>query len=325
MPITDIRVQNVPRFPFPYTRKAQTETKKSITESQVDLNTDPRAMIGRSLIGIQTVQMPREIQATKDPNTIPQKKLAQTLEKIIENDKKSENPVIKSVHSNFISQFTQKVCDNPKKNIIIGISGESASGKSTITKAIKDTADDLGVDIEVISADNYFKDISKLIQKHGSFEGVIASGYDPDSPDNFYLQQLHDDIEELANGNDVKIPQYLINGTGKSVPNAIPKKAEKVIIVEGMAVMHDPVKKVLDAEIYVDIDPETQEERLIRRAPERGQTVEDAIKQLAYVREAAAKYILPQKDNADIIIDGGVDIENHKQIIEGLFKALSRK
>ena len=89
--------------------------------------------------------------------------------------------------------------------------------------------------------------------------------------------------------------------------------------------MHPPVKEVLDAEIYVDIAPEIQAERVIQRAPERNQTLEEAIKQLTYVREAAAKYILPKKDNADVIIDGGVNTENHKQIIEDLFYALSKK
>ena len=39
-----------------------------------------------------------------------------------------------------------------------------------------ETAKELGLSIETIEADNYFNDISGLIQKYGSVESVIESG-----------------------------------------------------------------------------------------------------------------------------------------------------
>lgn len=247
------------------------------------------------------------------------------IEKLIEEDKNSETPIIKSVKPQFISQFTQRIQQNPNKNIIIGLSGESASGKSTICDTIREVAEKYSMPIEIISADNYFKDISHLIKKYGSFDGVIESGYDVDSPDNFYMEQLHDDLENLANGNDVNIPQYLVNGTGISVPNAIPKKAQKVIVVEGLATLYSPVRDILDAEIFVDIDAKTQEERYIERAKAtRNQTEEDALNQLKYVRLAAEKYIYPKKDNVDITIDGAIDKENYSKLLGRLFNSLKK-
>ena len=236
---------------------------------------------------------------------------------------KSETPIIKSVHPNFISQFTQKVCDNPNKSIIIGLSGESASGKSTLRRTLEETAKELGFSLETIEADNYFNDISSLIEKYGSFGGVIDSGYDVDSSSNFNLEQLHDDLQSLSNGNDVKIPLYKADGTGKSYPNKIPKQAKKIILVEGIATMYHPVRSILDAEIYVDIVPKVQEQRYVIRAQtERNQTAEEAINQLAYVREAAEKYILPKKDEAEIIVDGAVSKDNYKEKFIDLFYLL---
>lgn len=240
---------------------------------------------------------------------------------IIEFDHNSQTPIFKSVHPNFISKFTRRIINNPEKHFLIGISGESASGKTTICNTIKLATERLNMPIEILSADNYFKDISALIREYGSFDKLLASGYDVDSPNNFNMEQLFVDLEQLSRGVDVKIPEYLVNGTGVVVPNAIPKTAKKVIVVEGMATMYSPVADLFDIKLYVDIDPETQERWFLYRAQtSRNQNEENARKQLAYVREASKKYILPKKDNSDIIINGASSLEYFTQIIEYVYK-----
>ena len=294
MPITKIMVPLVPNVAFQKCRKTSMTPMSAVNEEKrvTSLDLNHADIIGRSL-----VTKPKNAQSTPDLSTI--------LNTLIENDKKSKKPIIKSVHPNFISQFAKKINENPDKNILIGICGESASGKTTICNTIRNTADKENLSIEILSADNYFKDISALISKYGSFDELLKTGYDVDAPTNFDMEQLHDDLVELSNGNDVRIPQYLVNGTGISVPNAIPKQAKKLIVVEGLATMYSPIREILDAQIYVDIDPEIQEKRYVKRAKaERNQTEEEALHQLQYVREAAEKYILPKKDDADITIDG---------------------
>ena len=175
--------------------------------------------------------------------------------------------------------------------------------------------------VEILSADNYFKDISGLIKKHGSFDKLLEAGYDVDSPDNFDMEQLFTDLDMLSRGIDVKIPQYLVNGTGIVVPNAIPKKAEKIIVVEGMATMYGKVADLFDVKLYVDIDPDIQEKWFIYRAQtSRNQNEENARKQLAYVRQASKKYILPKKDFSDIIINGASSLDYFAQIINYIYK-----
>lgn len=245
---------------------------------------------------------------------------------ILDYDSKSELPVFKKIKPDFLPKFTKRLIHNPEKHILIGISGESASGKTTICNTIKEVTEKLNMPVEIMSADNYFKDISALIKKHGSFDKLLESGYDVDSPNNFDLDQLYLDLSELSKGNDVKIPQYLVNGTGIVIPNAIPKKAHKIIVVEGMATMHGKISELLDVKIYVDIDPKIQEKWFLYRAQtSRNQDEENAKKQLAYVREASKKYILPKKEEySDITINGASSLDYFSQIMTYIYKITNR-
>ena len=244
--------------------------------------------------------------------------------KLIEDDKMRENPLVQKVNPSFITKFSDHIINNPKKPFLISISGESASGKSTICDSIKKASEELDIPIEIISADNYFKDISKLIKEHGSFDNLLESGYDVDSPNNFDMEQLYTDLSELSDGKDVRIPQYLINGTGVVVPKAIPKKSQKVILVEGMATMYGKVADLFDLKLYIDIKPEKQEKWYIERAKtSRNQNEENAKKQLAYVREVSKKYILPKKDNSDIILNGGCQLDYIDEVIKNIHSVVT--
>lgn len=239
---------------------------------------------------------------------------------ILEYDAKSAKPIFQSVSTGFVERFSSRLIHNPQKHILIGISGESASGKTTICNTIVQRTKSLNMPVEIMSADNYFNDISELIKEHGSFDKLLESGYDVDSPNNFNMPQLYEDLLALSQGTDVKIPEYLVNGTGVVVPKSIPKKAEKIIVVEGMATMYGKVADLFDVKLYVDIDPEIQKNWFLYRAQtSRNQNEENALKQLAYVREASKKYILPKKDNSDIIINGASSLEYFSQIIEYIY------
>ncbi|MBR6162336.1 hypothetical protein IKQ26_00365 [bacterium] len=240
---------------------------------------------------------------------------------ILEHDSHSETPVFKWVSPDFIDNFSRHIVENPNKRFLVGIFGESASGKTTICNTIKKTIEELNLPVEVLSADNYFRDISALIKMHGNFDKLLESGYDVDSPNNFELELLYHDLSMLASGKDVKIPQYLVNGSGVVVPEAIQKYSKKIIVVEGMASMYGDVKDLFDVRIFVDIDPELQKKWFLYRAVNfRNQNEENALKQLEYVRNASKKYIVPLKQYSDIIINGGSSLDYFCQIIEYIYK-----
>lgn len=231
-------------------------------------------------------------------------------------DKKTENPIFQEVNPNFISKFSRRLIENPNKKILIGVTGESASGKTTICKVLKKTSLELEFPLEYLSIDNYFNDISELIKKYGTFDSLRDNGYDVDSPESFQLELLKEHLTKLSIGENVRAPQYLINGTGISVKEAIPINSEKIIVVEGMAAMYGDIKDLFDVKVYVDINPKIQKKWFMERAAKRNQDSDNALKHWEYVRIAADKYIRPSKSEADIVINGSASLDYFSQIIQ---------
>ena len=238
---------------------------------------------------------------------------------ILAYDKKCESPIFKEVNPTFISRFTRRLINNPSRRFLIGITGESASGKSTICRELKNIIEQLSMPVSVLSTDNYFNDISALIEKYGSFDNLTDNGYDIDSPDSFQLDLLKNDLEELANGYNIMAPRYVPNGTGVSIPNSLKVRSNKVVVVEGIATMYKDVKDVFDIKIYIETENNIRRERFIKRAKaERNQNEENAIKQWEYLLSAGEKYVLPGRDYADFVIDGNSDLKYFDQILEYL-------
>lgn len=232
-------------------------------------------------------------------------------------DSKCETPLFKKVNPNFVSRFSRRLIDNPSKRLLIGITGESASGKSTICKEIKRTIEQFDLPVSVLSTDNYFNDISKEIKEYGGFDNLRDAGYDLDAPSNFQLDILKEDLIKLSQGVNIKAPMYLPNGTGVSVPNAQEILSQKLIVVEGIATMYESVQDVFDIKIYVETDNEIRKSRFVSRAcKERNQDEENAIKHWNYLIEAGERYVKSFRNQADVIIDGNVDLEYFSDILK---------
>lgn len=235
---------------------------------------------------------------------------------ILAYDRKYHTPIFLEVKPDFISKFSKRLINNPQKRILVGMTGESACGKSTICCQINETIKNLNLPVAIISADNYFNDISSLINQYGNFDNLRDNGYDVDSPESFQLDLLKKDLEDISQGNDIKIPQYLPNGTGVSIPNSIPVKSEKIVVVEGMSTMYKDVKEILDIKVYIEVDCDERRQRFLNRAIERNQDEENAKKHWEYVQIAGKKYIQPSKNEADIILNGNADLVYFSQILE---------
>lgn len=236
---------------------------------------------------------------------------------ILAYDRKCNTPILKSVNPDFINRFSRRLINMPSKRLLIGITGESASGKSTICKEIKRNIEQMSMPVSVLSTDNYFNDISELIKKYGSFDNLRDSGYDIDAPTSFQLGTLKEDLTKLAQGYDIKSPMYLPNGTGVSVANANFVPSKKIIVVEGIATMYDSVQDIFDIKIYVETEDEIRKNRFISRAcNERNQDGENALKHWNYLLEAGSKYVTPFKNRADLILDGNADLSYFAKILE---------
>lgn len=239
---------------------------------------------------------------------------------ILAYDQKTEDPIIQSVHPKFLNKFLRRLVNNPTKRIMIAITGESASGKTTICDKIKDVIAHHNMQLSIFSTDNYFNDISDKIKIYGDFDKLRDSGYDVDSPKSFQLDILKNDIEKLSNGENITTPEYILDGRGISKPNSLPVNSTKIIVAEGIATMYEDVKDIFDIKIYVDVDKKIQKKWFFDRASQRNQNQENAQKHWDYIQIAAQKYIIPHKEDADIVINGAANLEYFTRIVEYVYK-----
>ena len=232
-------------------------------------------------------------------------------------DKKAEIPAIIEIKPDFIAKFSKRLINNPQKRIMIGITGESASGKSTICREIANVINRLQLPVSIVTTDNYFNDISELIERYGTFDALRDNGYDVDSPSSFQLDILRQDLEDISLGKDIMTPEYLLNGTGVSIPKSIPVESNKIIVVEGMATMYEKIRDIFDIKVYIETDRNIRKERFMFRATkERNQDYENALKHWDYITEAGQKYIVPARSDMDIIVNGDSYLPYFSKILE---------
>ena len=242
------------------------------------------------------------------------------LRQLVLYDAKAQTPIIKNIKSSFISSFARRMVTDYEKRILIGVTGESACGKTTICRKLQEISELYDMPIEILSADNYFNDISNLVNKHGGFGELMKTGFDIDAPSNFQLGLLKEDLQKLAYGRDIMSPQYLLNGTGVSVARAIPVISKKIIVVEGICTSYGDLSDVLDVKIFVEADNEKRKELFLKRGEERNQSYDECLNHWNYINDAAEKYIRPAKENADIVVNGYADIEYFGQLFSYLYK-----
>lgn len=203
-----------------------------------------------------------------------------------------------------------------KRPILIGITGGTGSGKTTIAKEIYNTFSDKCM--AVIEQDCYYKD-----QSHLTMDERCKTNYD--HPDAFDNDLFIEHLEGLINGKTIAKPIYDFAEHNRS-KDTITVEPKDIILVEGILVLEDKrVRDLLDIKIYVDTDSDVRIiRRILRDIAERGRTVESVIEQyLTMVRPMHMQFTEPTKRYADIIIPEGGDnkvaidllVANIKQII----------
>ena len=186
-----------------------------------------------------------------------------------------------------------------KKPIIIGVTGGSGSGKTSVSRAI--LANFPNAKIAMIEHDSYYKD-----QSHLTFEERVTTNYD--HPLAFETDLLINHLKELIADRPVDIPIYDYTQHTRS-EKSYRQEPQDVFIVEGILVLEDQrLRDLMDIKLFVDTDDDIRIIRRIKRdMQERGRSLDSIIEQYTrVVKPMYHQFIEPTKRYADIGVPEGV-------------------
>ncbi len=261
--------------------------------------------------------------AKKIANMSKISKILENIRCVIAKDRKQKQPLILRINEAFIFNIARKAITQKDSTFIMSIAGESASGKTTL---VKNTAkaclkSDNNSVYTVLCCDDYYKDASQELKNAGSYEKLFESGFSFDTPDAIDLELMKEHLLALKEGKEIYCPLYNFV-TCESKKNSVLKKPAKLILNEGLYVLHDKVKEISDVKIYVYTPFEVIKERWFARATSRGKTGTAAQMQFHDVNQTAFRYIRPTMDIADVVINGMTTQEYIEDFINELIEAI---
>lgn len=195
--------------------------------------------------------------------------------------------------------------------MIIGISGGTGSGKTTVAQKIITS---VGADnVVYLQQDAYYRNL-------GDMPIELRHNVNFDHPNALDNDLMMNHIEALRAGESIEQPIYDY-ATHSRKAETLHVEARPVIIVEGILIFIDPqMRRLMDLKIFVDADADIRFiRRLDRDVHERARSVESIITQYTTtVRPMHLQFVEPSKRYADIIIpegghnDVGIDLVTEK-------------
>lgn len=245
--------------------------------------------------------------------------LEKTLNDLFLNEINSSDSIFVSVAPNVIRKIALFLSGEISRPAAIGVSGETASGKSTIVldsiEIIKNFSQEFLLNdiITRINTDDYYYDRSEEVKRAGSFAEFVKN-YDLDVPAAIELELMKEHIQMLLNNQQVYLPKYDMSGTAKRFERHTLAKPSSVIIAEGLYTLIDGINDIFDFKIYVDIEKSVQRKRFFERAQQRGLGA-SAERIFENASQKAQIYVHPCAKNADIILNGEVSREKYKKFM----------
>ncbi len=178
-----------------------------------------------------------------------------------------------------------------KRPIILGIVGDSAAGKTTITGGLTKL---LGEDrVTHVCTDDY--------HKYDRRERA-AMKITPLHPDCNYIDIMQLHLERLHYGQPILKPVY-DHSTGSLVrPEYV--QPREFVVVEGLLGFHNPtLRQFYDIKVYLSPAEELRTQWKIKRdTTKRGYTPDQVLAEMKKREPDTAAFIRPQRDHADMVI-----------------------
>ncbi len=175
--------------------------------------------------------------------------------------------------------------------IILGVVGDSASGKTTITKGLVAILGEEAV--THIGTDDYHKfDRSERAE----------NGITPLHPDCNYVDIITQDVHHLRNGEPILKPVYQHKDGTFGRPEYVAPK--RFVVIEGLLGYHTNVlSSAYDVRVYLAPPEKLRHEwKLKRDSSKRGYTEDQVLAELEKREPDSAAFIRPQEQKADLVV-----------------------
>ncbi|XP_077308759.1 uridine-cytidine kinase 2 isoform X2 [Lithobates pipiens] len=192
---------------------------------------------------------------------------------------------------------------------LIGVSGGTASGKSSVCSKIVQLLGQNEVDhhqkqVVMLSQDSFYRILTPE-QKSKALKGL----FNFDHPDAFDNELILKTLREIMEGKTVQIPVYdFVSHSRKEEPITI--YPADVVLFEGILAFYvQEIRDMFRMKLFVDTDADTRlSRRVLRDLNDRGRDLEQILSQyITFVKPAFEEFCLPTKKYADVIIPRGAD------------------
>ncbi len=201
---------------------------------------------------------------------------------------------------------------------ILAIAGGSASGKSLLSKFLREL---LPLEHSLITIDSYY-----LCNKHLPMHERERVNYDHPEALEWDLFELH--LHELRKGEVAKIPKYNF-ATHSREPEHYEVPPKEVVLVDGIFALYPKILQDFSTiKIFVDAPEKLRfERRLARDVRERGRTPESVERQWKETVEPMyQRHCLPTKQFADVHVENtGTDESCLREEAENIIELLLQK
>ncbi|MBF0547862.1 MAG: uridine kinase [Candidatus Riflebacteria bacterium] len=195
---------------------------------------------------------------------------------------------------------------------IIGVSGLSGSGKSSVSKALKER---FPGEVTVLEHDMYY---------HAKKNHPEIANYD--HPDALETDLMIQHINDLQNSKTIQRPIYNFKISDRS-EETFEIGPHPILLIEGLLIFCIPeLMPLFDLRIYIDVPLDLAFIRRLKRDHiERGRTVKSIVEQYERtVRDAAINLVQPSRYLADVIIPQGISNVVGLEVLFGKINDLLR-